>query len=142
MGNKTFGMVKPDAVGSGKLGKVIDATLAAGFKITAGKLTLITEAQAQEFYGVHRERPFYGELVEFMSSGPTFVMALEKDNAVQAWRETIGATDPTEAAAGTIRKSYAESKGRNAVHGSDSDENAEKEIAFFFSGAEIIASNL
>jgi len=142
LGNKTFGMIKPDAVGSGKLGKVIDATLQAGFKIKAGRLTLITEAQAKEFYGVHKERPFYGELVEFMSSGPTFVMALEKDNAVQAWRDTIGATDPTEADEGTIRKMYAENKGRNAVHGSDSDENAEKEIAFFFSEAEIIASNL
>jgi len=142
LGNKTFGMIKPDAVASGKLGKVIDATLAAGFKIKAGRLTLITEAQAKEFYAVHKERPFYGELVEFMSSGPTFVMALEKDNAVQAWRDTIGSTDPAEAADGTIRKMYAESKGRNAVHGSDSDENAEKEIAFFFSQAEIIASNL
>ncbi|MCF7808626.1 MAG: nucleoside-diphosphate kinase [Candidatus Marinimicrobia bacterium] len=142
MSNKTFAMIKPDAVGSGKLGKVIDATLAAGFKIKAGRLTLITEAQAKEFYAVHRERPFYGELVEFMSSGPTFVMALEKENAVQAWRDTIGATDPAEAAEGTIRWLYAENKGRNAVHGSDSDENAQKEIAFFFSEAEIIASNL
>lgn len=142
MSNKTFAMIKPDAVGSGKLGKVIDATLQAGFKIRAGRLTLITDAQAKEFYAVHEERPFYSELVAFMSSGPTFVMALEKDNAVQAWRDTIGATDPAEAADGTIRKLYAENKGRNAVHGSDSDENAEKEIAFFFSGAEIIASNL
>jgi nucleoside-diphosphate kinase len=142
LGNKTFAMIKPDAVASGKLGKVIDATLAAGFKIKAGRLTLITVAQAQDFYAVHAERPFYGELVEFMSSGPTFVMALEKDDAVQAWRDTIGATDPADAADGTIRKLYAENKGRNAVHGSDSDENAEKEIAFFFSGAEIIASNI
>lgn len=142
MGNKTFAMIKPDAVGSGKMGKVIDATLQAGFQIKAGRLTLITGAQAQSFYAVHRERPFYGELVEFMSSGPTFVMALEKENAVQSWRDTIGATDPAEAADGTIRKLYAENKGRNAVHGSDSDENAEKEIAFFFSEAEIIASNL
>ena len=135
-------MIKPDAVGSGKMGKVIDATLAAGFQIKAGRLTLITRAQAEDFYGVHRERPFYSELVDFMCSGPTFVMALEKEDAVQSWRDTIGATDPVEAAEGTIRKSYAENKGRNAVHGSDSDENAEKEIAFFFSGAEIIASNL
>jgi len=135
-------MIKPDAVGSGKLGKVIDATLQAGFRIKAARLTLITKAQAQEFYAVHRERPFYDELVEFMSSGPTFVMALEKENAVQAWRDTIGATDPAEAAEGTIRRLYAENKGRNAVHGSDSDENAKKEIAFFFSKAEIIASNL
>jgi nucleoside-diphosphate kinase len=135
-------MIKPDAVASGKLGKVIDATLQAGFTIKAGRLTLITKAQAQAFYAVHKERPFYAELVDFMSSGPTFVMALEKENAVQAWRDTIGATDPAEAAEGTIRKMYAENKGRNAVHGSDSDENAEKEIAFFFSEAEIIASNL
>jgi nucleoside-diphosphate kinase len=135
-------MIKPDAVGSGKLGKVIDATLEAGFTILAGRLTLITRAQAQEFYAVHRERPFYDELVEFMSSGPTFVMALKKDDAVQAWRDAIGATDPAEADEGTIRKRYAENKGRNAVHGSDSDENAQKEIAFFFSEAEIIASNL
>ena len=142
MGNKTFAMIKPDAVASGKLGKVIDATLAAGFTIKAGRLTLITKAQAQDFYAVHAERPFYGELVEFMSSGQTFVMALEKDNAVQAWRDTIGATDPADAVEGTIRRMYAENKGRNAVHGSDSDENAEKEIAFFFSGAEIIASNI
>ena len=142
MGNQTFAMIKPDAVGSGKLGKVIDATLQAGFRIKAARLTLITKAQAQEFYAVHRERPFYDELVEFMSSGPTFVMALEKENAVQAWRDTIGATDPAEAAEGTIRRLYAENKGRNAVHGSDSDENAKKEIAFFFSKAEIIASNL
>lgn len=142
MGNKTFAMIKPDAVASGKLGKVIDATLQAGFEIKGGRLTLITRAQAEAFYAVHRERPFYGELVDFMSSGPTFVMALEKDGAVQAWRDTIGATDPADAADGTIRKMYAENKGRNAVHGSDSDENAEKEIAFFFSEAEIIASNL
>jgi len=135
-------MIKPDAVASGKLGKVIDVTVEAGFQIRAGRLTLITEAQAQEFYSVHRERPFYDELVEFMSSGPSFVMALEKEDAVQAWRDTIGSTDPAEAAEGSIRKLYAENKGRNAVHGSDSDENAEKEIAFFFSGAEIIASNL
>ncbi|MCF7824275.1 MAG: nucleoside-diphosphate kinase [Candidatus Marinimicrobia bacterium] len=135
-------MIKPDAIASGKLGKVIDATLAAGFQISAGRLTLITKAQAREFYAVHRERPFYDELVEFMSSGQTFVMALKKENAVQSWRDTIGATDPAEAAEGTIRKLYAENKGRNAVHGSDSDENAEKEIAFFFSEAEIIASNL
>lgn len=142
MSNKTFAMVKPDAVGSGKLGKVIDATLQAGFQIKAGRLTLITKDQAQAFYAVHSERPFYGELVDFMSSGPTFVMSLEKENAVQAWRDTIGATDPADAAEGTIRRLYAENKGRNAVHGSDSDENAEKEIAFFFSQAEIIASNL
>ncbi|NQV30419.1 MAG: nucleoside-diphosphate kinase, partial [Candidatus Marinimicrobia bacterium] len=117
-------MIKPDAVGSGKLGKVIDAAIAAGFRIKAGRLTLITRTQAEDFYGVHRERPFYEELVDFMSSGPTFVMALEKDDAVQAWRDTIGATDPAEASEGTIRKLYAENKGRNAVHGSDSDENA------------------
>ncbi len=138
MGNRTFAMVKPDAVGSGKLGKILDATIAAGFKILGGKLIQISLAEAQAFYTVHAERPFYGELTEFMSSGKTFVMALERENAVQAWRETIGATDPAEAAAGTIRRLYAEDKGRNAVHGADSDENAEKEIAFFFSAAELI----
>jgi len=134
-------MVKPDAMGSGKLGKVLDATIKAGFKILAGKIVRITLEQAQAFYAVHRERPFYTELTEFMSSGQTFVMALECDNAVQAWRDTIGNTDPAEAADGTIRKLYAEDKGRNAVHGADSDENAEKEIAFFFSQAELIANS-
>jgi nucleoside-diphosphate kinase len=133
-------MVKPDAVASGKLGKVLDATLAAGFIMLGGKLTRLTKVQAQAFYAVHKERPFYGELVDFMTSGKTFVMALERENAVQAWRDTIGATDPAEAAEGTIRKLYAEDKGRNAVHGSDSDENAQKEIAFFFSDVELISN--
>jgi len=138
VGNRTFAMIKPDAVSSGKLGKILDATIEAGFTILGGKLIRITKAQAEAFYAVHRERPFYAELTDFMSSGKTFVMALEKENAVQAWRDTIGATDPAEAAEGTIRQRYAESKGRNAVHGADSDENAEKEIAFFFGAAEII----
>lgn len=141
MGNKTFAMVKPDAMGAGKLGKILDATLTAGFKILGGKVVHITKTQAEAFYAVHRERPFYAELTEFMSSGQTFVMALERENAVQAWRDTIGATDPAEAAEGTIRKLYAEDKGRNAVHGADSDENAEKEIAFFFSQAELISNS-
>jgi nucleoside-diphosphate kinase len=131
-------MVKPDAVEAGNLGKVLDATLAAGFKILGGKLISISKAEAEAFYAVHAERPFFAELTAFMSSGKTFVMALERENAVQAWRDTIGATDPAEAAEGTIRKLYAESKGRNAVHGADSDENAEKEIAFFFSASELI----
>ena len=102
------------------------------------KLTQISLPQAQKFYEVHKERGFYGELVEFMSSGPAIVLALEAENAVTLWRETIGSTDPAEAAEGTIRKLYAENKGRNAVHGSDSDENAAIEIAFFFSGTELV----
>ena len=104
MGNRTFAIVKTDAVRSGKLGKILDANIADGFKSLGGKLIQIRLAEAQAFYTVHAERPFYGELTEFMSSGKTFVMALERENAVQAWRETIGATDPAEAAAGTIRR--------------------------------------
>ncbi|MCF7796519.1 MAG: nucleoside-diphosphate kinase [Lentisphaeria bacterium] len=131
-------MIKPDAVESGKWGQIIDHIIAEGYKILGAKMKRMSEAEAREFYAVHRERPFYGELVEFMSSGPSILLALEKANAVSAWRETIGVTDPAEAAAGTIRAKYAENKGRNAVHGSDSDENAQKEIAFFFSEAELI----
>jgi len=139
-GRKTFAMIKPDAVGNGFTGKIIDHILKAGFTIAGMRYTWMSRSTAEGFYAVHAERPFYGELVEFMSSGPAVVLALEKDNAVSAWRESIGATDPAEAAEGTIRKLYAESKGRNAVHGSDSDENAEKEIAFFFTNQEIIAN--
>ena len=138
MGNRTFAMIKPDAVDSGKWGKIIDDIIAADFKILGAKMKRMSVQEAQEFYAVHKERPFYGELVEFMSSGASILLALEKENAVQAWRDTIGATDPAEADPGTIRTKYAENKGRNAVHGSDSDENAQKEIAFFFSEAELI----
>ena len=136
--NRTFAMIKPDAVQSGNVGNIIPHVQKAGFRILGMKLTQISMPQAQKFYEVHSARPFYGELTEFMSSGPSVVLALESDDAVQKWRDTIGATDPAEAAEGTIRKLFAESKGKNAVHGSDSDENANIEIAFFFSGTELV----
>ena len=136
--SRTFAMIKPDAVQSGNAGNIIAHIQKAGFRILGMKLLQISMPQAQKFYEVHAARPFYGELTEFMSSGPSVVLALESDNAVQKWRDTIGATDPAEAAEGTIRKLFAESKGRNAVHGSDSDENAELEISFFFSGTELV----
>jgi nucleoside-diphosphate kinase len=136
--SRTFAIIKPDAVQSGNAGNIVAHVQQAGFRILGMKLVQISRPQAERFYEVHRERPFYGELVEFMSSGPSVVMALEAENAVQKWRDTIGATDPAEAAEGTIRKLYAESKGRNAVHGSDSDENAEVEIGFFFAGTELV----
>ncbi len=131
-GNQTLAIVKPDAVSTGKLGLIIAHIEQAGFRLRDARLVRLTRGQAEAFYEVHRGRPFYPELVEFMSSGPCFPMALEKPDAVAAFRETIGATDPAEAAPGTIRKLFAESKGRNAVHGSDSDDNASREIGFFF----------
>ena len=130
-------MLKPDAIENGNMGKIIDMIIGAGFDIKAMKYTVLTKAQAKEFYAVHAERPFYGELVEYMTSGPIVAAILEKDNAVADFRALIGATDPAEAADGTIRKAYAESKGRNAVHGSDSDENAEIEGKFHFAANEI-----
>jgi nucleoside-diphosphate kinase len=136
--SRTFAIIKPDAVQNGNTGGIIAHIQKAGFKILGMKLTQVSMPQAQKFYEVHAQRPFYGELTEFMSSGPSVVMALEAQDAVQRWRDTIGATDPAEAAEGTIRKLYAESKGRNAVHGSDSDENAAIEIAFFFAGTELV----
>lgn len=136
--NRTFTMLKPDAIENGHMGKIIDMIIQAGFEIKAMKLTRLTTEQAQEFYAVHAERPFYGELVEYMTSGPIVAAILEKENAVADFRALIGATDPAEAAEGTIRKYYAESKGRNAVHGSDSDENAEIEGKFHFSSNEIV----
>jgi len=135
--NRTFTMLKPDAIENGHMGKIIDMIIGAGFSIKAMKYTQLSEAQAKEFYAVHAERPFYGELVEYMTSGPIVAAILEKDNAVADFRALIGATDPAEAAEGTIRKAYAESKGRNAVHGSDSDENADIEGAFDFAANEI-----
>jgi len=135
--NRTFTMLKPDAIENGHMGKIIDMIINAGFKIKAMKYTSLSVAQAQEFYAVHAERPFYGELVEYMTSGPIVAAILEKENAVADFRNLIGATDPSEAADGTIRKYYAESKGRNAVHGSDSDENAAIESEFHFSPSEI-----
>ena len=135
--NRTFTMLKPDAIENGYTGKIIDMIIAAGFTIKAMKYTQLTTEQAQKFYEVHDERPFYGELVEYMTSGPIVAAILEKDNAVADFRALIGATDPADAAEGTIRKYYAESKGRNAVHGSDSDENAEIEGKFHFAANEI-----
>ncbi|MBP6090483.1 MAG: nucleoside-diphosphate kinase [Crocinitomicaceae bacterium] len=136
--NRTFTMLKPDALENGHTGKIIDMIIQAGFQIKAMKLTQLTTEQAQKFYEVHAERPFYGELVEYMTSGPIVAAILEKDNAVADFRALIGATDPADAAEGTIRKYYAESKGRNAVHGSDSDENAAIEGEFHFSASEIV----
>ncbi|MEW5928192.1 MAG: nucleoside-diphosphate kinase [Gemmatimonadota bacterium] len=130
--SRTLAIIKPDAVAAGNAGKIIAHLEGAGFRIVAMKMVHLSSEQAGEFYAVHRERPFYGELVEFMTSGPAIPLALEAENAVAKYRETIGATDPAEAAEGTIRRLYAESKGRNAVHGSDSDENAATEIRFFF----------
>jgi len=136
-GRLTLGIVKPDAVTGGKLGAILAHLERAGFAIRAARLTRLSRAQAEAFYEIHRGRPFYPELVAFMSSGPCLPMALERDDAVRVFREVIGATDPADAAPGTIRKLNAESKGRNAVHGSDSDENAVREIGFFFSEGEI-----
>ena len=135
--NKTFTMLKPDAVENGHMGKILDMIVEAGFIIKAMKYTRLSEAQAKKFYEVHAERTFYGELVEYMTSGPIVAAILEKENAVADFRALIGSTDPAEAADGTIRKSYAESKGRNAVHGSESDENAAIEGAFHFTASEI-----
>lgn len=129
----TLAIIKPDAVGSGKAGKILAHLEDAGFAIRALRLTTLSRAQAEAFYAVHEGRPFFEELVEFMTSGPVIPLVVEADDAVARLRETIGATDPAEAAPGTVRKLYAESKGRNAIHASDSDANAETEIAFFFS---------
>ena len=137
-GNKTFTMIKPDAVESGNIGNIIQMITNAGFEVKAMKLTQLSTEQAQEFYEVHAERPFYGELVKYMTSGPIVAAILEKENAVADFRTLIGSTDPAEAAEGTIRKQYAESKGRNAVHGSDSDENANIECNFHFGVAELV----
>ena len=135
--NRTFTMLKPDALENGHAGNIIQMITEAGFAIKAMKYTRLTEDQAKTFYEVHAERPFYGELVEYMTSGPIIAAILEKENAVADFRTLIGATDPSEADAGTIRKAYAESKAKNAVHGSDSDENASIEGEFHFSAAEV-----
>lgn len=139
-GNYTLTIVKPDAFGSGKAGKIIAHLEQQGFKILATRVMHLTQAQAGEFYAVHKERPFYGSLVSFMTSGPCMPLVLEKDDAVAALRTAIGATDPAQAEAGTVRKLYAESKERNAIHASDSDENASREARFFFAEAEIIGA--
>jgi len=135
--NRTFTMIKPDAVENGHTGAILEKITAAGFRIVALKKTQLSKADAETFYSVHNERPFFGELVEFMTRGPIIAAILEKDNAVNDFRTLIGATNPADAAEGTIRKLYATSMGENAVHGSDSDENAAIEGAFHFSGREI-----
>ncbi|RMH15752.1 MAG: nucleoside-diphosphate kinase [Gemmatimonadetes bacterium] len=131
--SRTLAIIKPDAVASGKAGKILAHLEDAGFTVRALRMTRLTRAQAGAFYAVHQGRPFYDELVEFMTSGPVIPMILEAEDAVTRLREVIGATDPAEAAEGTVRRLYAESKGRNAIHASDSDENAAVEMAFFFS---------
>jgi nucleoside-diphosphate kinase len=131
--SQTLAIIKPDAVGASKAGKILAHLEGAGFTVKALRLTTLDAAQAGAFYAVHEGRPFYDELVEFMMSGPVIPMVLEADDAVAKLREAIGATDPAEAAEGTVRKLFAESKGRNAIHASDSDENAALEIGFFFS---------
>lgn len=135
--NRTFTMIKPDAVSSGYIGAILAQINEAGFKIVAMKYTKLSAEKAGEFYAVHKARPFYGELVEFMSSGPIVAAILEKENAVEEFRKLIGSTNPADAAPGTIRAKYARNIGENAIHGSDSDENATIEGAFHFAGTEI-----
>jgi nucleoside-diphosphate kinase len=138
MSTLTFGIIKPDAVRAGNHGKIIDRILADGFNIRGMKLVHQSRKQAEGFYAVHADKGFYEELTAFMSSGPCVVLALEKANAVKAWRGLMGATNPAEAAEGTLRKEFASSIGENAVHGSDSDENAAIEISYFFSKLELV----
>ncbi|HIB73712.1 MAG TPA: nucleoside-diphosphate kinase [Candidatus Marinimicrobia bacterium] len=140
MGNQTLAIIKPDAVQNQYTELIYESIVKAGFIILASKMIHMTKAETESFYAIHQGKPFYEELTSFMSSGQCMVLALEKENAVDTWREIIGATNPAEAAVGTIRKDFATSLGKNAVHGSDSDENAEKEIAFFFSQSELRAN--
>lgn len=137
-GTRTLTIVKPDAFGAGKAGKIIAHLEGAGFKVVAARVLRLTTAQAQEFYAVHRERPFFGSLVTFMTSGTCMPLVLERADAVAELRKVIGSTDPAEAAEGTVRRLYAESKERNAIHASDSDENAEREARFFFPETELV----
>ena len=138
-GKRTLTIIKPDAFGTGKAGKILAHLEQAGFRIIAARVLKLSSAQAGEFYAVHRERPFFGSLTSFMTSGTCMPIVLEKLDAVASLRKTIGATDPKEAEAGTVRKLFAESKERNAIHASDSDENAEREARFFFAETELIA---
>ena len=140
MGKKTFAIIKPDAVKKAYTGKIYERIQKAGFNILSAKLLKMTVEQAEGFYGIHRDKPFFNDLIAFMTSGPCMVLALKKDNAVASWRETIGATNPKDAAENTIRRDFATSVQENAVHGSDSDENAEKEIAFFFTDSELLSN--
>lgn len=138
--SRTLAIIKPDAVANGHSGKIIDHLQDAGFRVLGLRMTRLSEEQAGAFYAVHAERPFYGELVQFMTSGAVIPIALEREDAVAELRKVIGSTDPAEAAEGTIRKLYAESKGRNAIHASDSDENARNEVAFFFAESDLVAN--
>ena len=140
MKNRTLAIIKPDAVENNYTGQIYDRILKNNFKILCAKLIKMTKKQAEGFYSVHKEKPFYDELTSFMSSNPCMVLALEKDLAVSEWRKAIGSTNPKDAKSGTIRKDFAKSLSQNAVHGSDSDENAQKEIAFFFSDSELISN--
>jgi len=135
---RTFSMIKPDAVAAGQAGEILAMIERAGFKVLALRMTRLTEAQAQGFYAVHRERPFFPGLVKFMTEGPLIVLALEREDAIAKWRETMGATNPANAAEGTIRKRFATSIERNCVHGSDAPETAETELRFFFSTSDLL----
>jgi nucleoside-diphosphate kinase len=138
MSNRTFTIIKPDSVRKGNFGKIISRLEAGGFRILGLKKASLSRAQAEGFYGVHRERPFFGSLVDYMTSGPVYVAALEREDAVKSLRNVMGATDPAKADAGTIRKDFGESIEQNAIHGSDSDENAKIEISFFFAESELL----
>ena len=140
MGNRTFAMIKPDAMNNGYSEKILDRIINAEFHILGAKIVRMSKKQAEGFYSIHSEKPFFEDLTLFMSSGKTMVLALEKENAVESWRGIIGATNPEEAEEGTIRKDFASSLSENAVHGADSDENAIKEIEFFFSESELISN--
>jgi nucleoside-diphosphate kinase len=135
---RTFAIIKPDAVAAGQAGEILATIQQAGFKVLALRMTRLTEAQAQGFYAVHRERPFYAGLVKFMTEGPIVVLALERGDAIAKWRETMGATNPANAAEGTIRKRFATNIERNCVHGSDAPETAETELRFFFSTSDLL----
>jgi len=135
---RTFSIIKPDAVAAGHTGEILAMIEQAGFKILAMRMTRLSQAQAQGFYAVHREKPFFGSLVKFMTEGPLVVLALERENAIAKWRETMGATNPANAAEGTIRKRFAANVERNCVHGSDAPETAEAELRFFFSTSDLL----
>jgi nucleoside-diphosphate kinase len=138
MSNRTFTIIKPDSVRKGNFGKIISRIEAEGFRVLGVKKVALAQRQAEAFYAVHKERPFFGSLVEYMTSGPVYVAALERDNAVAHLRQIMGATDPAKADAGTLRKDFGESIEQNAIHGSDSDENARIEIGFFFAESELV----
>ena len=140
MMDRTFAIIKPDAVKNGHTGYIYDRIQKFNFKVIGAKLLRMSQEQAEGFYGIHKERPFFNNLIQFMTSGPCMVLALEKENAVESWREAIGSTNPQEAEEGTIRKDFATNVQENAVHGSDSNENAQKEIAFFFLDSELLSN--